>query len=620
MNVKFKNLPQAFSAPVEDVLPLLKHELGQDVSVEVYPCATGFCVEKTKDGLRLSYARKTDFFRGLTFLNQVYITGETVSQHAQFSLLCYMIDVSRNAVLSMDGTRRLIRYLALMGYDSLMLYTEDTYELPGHPYFGHMRGRYTCEELRELDDYADSYGVEIIPCIQTLAHIRTTLRWSAYWEYRDSEDVLLVGDPRTYEMIDGMLKTVSSCFRSRRVHIGMDEAHTLGLGKYLDLHGYRDRFAILSEHLTEVKKLCDKYNLSPMIWSDMYFRLCNQGDYYMKADQKLPENLSERVPEGVGVVYWDYYTDDAAVLDNMFENHKILSDHLIFAGCAWKYTGFAPCNLMSYRRGRVHAEACVRNGCNDVIVTGWSDSGADASQFSALPSFLIYGELCYNPEITDEAAAKRFEELFSIPMEAFMLMDELDNVYGEFDGKMTNHSRAQFYNGVLGGLFDAHIPEGLCEHYLKTAHALLKYAEDPQFGYIFATLAAFSFVLEKKSYLSINIRDAYKEGKKDVLQWYGEKEIPEIISRIDDFLVLLRQQWERENKSFGFDAHEIRIGGLKEILRSAALRLKAYAKGEIDRIEELEQPVLPYFVNAEGKPSRHVYLGDWKTNITASVL
>jgi len=41
-----------------------------------------------------------------------------------------------------------------MSYDSLMLYTEDTFELPGYPYFGHMRGRFSKEELKEIDDYA----------------------------------------------------------------------------------------------------------------------------------------------------------------------------------------------------------------------------------------------------------------------------------------------------------------------------------------------------------------------------------------------------------------------------------------------------------------------------------
>ena len=35
-----------------------------------------------------------------------------------------------------------------------MLYTEDTYEVDGQPYFGYMRGRYSKEEMKEIDDFA----------------------------------------------------------------------------------------------------------------------------------------------------------------------------------------------------------------------------------------------------------------------------------------------------------------------------------------------------------------------------------------------------------------------------------------------------------------------------------
>lgn len=62
-----------------------------------------------------------------------------------------MPDCSRNAVLNVEGAKLLIRHLAVMGFNALMLYTEDTYEIEGYPYFGYMRGRFTKAELKELD-------------------------------------------------------------------------------------------------------------------------------------------------------------------------------------------------------------------------------------------------------------------------------------------------------------------------------------------------------------------------------------------------------------------------------------------------------------------------------------
>ena len=75
-----------------------------------------------------------------------------------------MVDCSRNAVPNVSTLKKLIRRMALMGYHALLLYTEDTYELEGYPYFGYMRGRYTREELKEIDGYAEKFA-EIGPCI-----------------------------------------------------------------------------------------------------------------------------------------------------------------------------------------------------------------------------------------------------------------------------------------------------------------------------------------------------------------------------------------------------------------------------------------------------------------------
>jgi hypothetical protein len=53
------------------------------------------------------------------------------------------------------------------------------------------------------------------------------------------------------------------------------------------------------------------------------------------------------------------------------------------------------------------------------------------------------------------------------------------------------------------------------------------------------------------------------------------------------------KQWMKENKAAGFEVQHIRLGGL--LMRTAACRrrLLDFAKGNIDRIEELEGELLP---------------------------
>ena len=169
-----------------------------------------------------------------------------------------MLDCSRNAVMTVSAVKRMIDCLAKMGYDTLELYTEDTYEVEGEPFFGYLRGRYTGEEIQEIDPYAKAHGVELIPCIQTLAHFTAFVRIGQCGGMFDTADILLVGEDRTYEFIDHLFASLAKNFSSRQVNIGMDEAHMVGLGRYLDKHGHRNRFDILIEHLQKVAEIAKK--------------------------------------------------------------------------------------------------------------------------------------------------------------------------------------------------------------------------------------------------------------------------------------------------------------------------------------------------------------------------
>ena len=61
-----------------------------------------------------------------------------------------MIDCSRNAVFKPSQVKRFAEIIAKMGYKEFYLYTEDTYEIDGEPYFGYMRGKYSQKELTKI--------------------------------------------------------------------------------------------------------------------------------------------------------------------------------------------------------------------------------------------------------------------------------------------------------------------------------------------------------------------------------------------------------------------------------------------------------------------------------------
>ena len=113
-----------------------------------------------------------------------------------------MLDCSRNAVLNLESAKKLIDSLQKMGYNALELYAEDTYEVKDEPYFGYLRGRYSGRELKELDAYAAARGVELIPCIQTLAHFTNPVKLPRFRKLTDANDILLIDEEETYEFLD----------------------------------------------------------------------------------------------------------------------------------------------------------------------------------------------------------------------------------------------------------------------------------------------------------------------------------------------------------------------------------------------------------------------------------
>ena len=115
--------------------------------------APGLSVKREGDVLSVAYSERAYLFRGLGLaVEHGAEENLALEQTSVFEGNGLMLDCSRNAVPTLATVKDMIRQLALMGHNTLMLYTEDTYELEDEPYFGYMRGRYTREELRELDD------------------------------------------------------------------------------------------------------------------------------------------------------------------------------------------------------------------------------------------------------------------------------------------------------------------------------------------------------------------------------------------------------------------------------------------------------------------------------------
>ena len=502
-----------------------------------------------------------------------------------------MVDCSRDACYTPDAVEKFTEIIAKMGYNVLMLYTEDMYSLEGEPYFGYMRGRYTNEEWKRMDAYAKSRGVELVPCIQTLAHLSAVTRWQTYGETCvDGNDILLVDQPETYALIEKMFAWASECFTSRRIHIGMDEAYTVGLGRYLDLHGYRPRFEILQNHLRRIGEIAARYGFTCLLWSDMFVKTANGGNYYPDKFEMSPE-IVNAVPPEMQLVYWDYDHTEQSHYEKMLDGHSVFRNEIWFSGAVWSNLGFTPHNAFAEKSSKKGIEGCRKKGIENVLITSWKDDGAESSLFSVLPA-LAFVAACARGEGTREKAAEIFEKAVGESYKDYLIADLPD--FADGDPELCNPVKYGLYNDPFLGLLDYHVNENRAAFFADAAKKLHEQAKKSKFGYLFDTLSKACAVMEYKYDLGIRTRRAYRNRDTVELRLLAEKIYPETARRVEVLYNAFRTQWEKECKHNGFEVHDIRLGGLMRRIIHCGELLSDFVAGKIDRIDPLEEDVLPF--------------------------
>lgn len=598
------------------------------IFIQVDSSSPSLSVKKTAGGFLIRAPKQHMLYRGLLLLAQQFQKDTEVfelEENCLYRDLGFMADVSRNAVLTVAAAKRLIALLAMMGYSSFQLYMEDTYQIEGHPYFGYFRGAYSPAELEEIETCALSYGMTFVPCIQTLAHLHSYLRWEqkSIQAMKDIDNIILCGNEKTYDLIDDMFKALSH-LQTRKINIGMDEAFQIGLGQYLTDNGFQNRSLIMCRHLERVLDIADKYGFSCSMWSDMFFQLLAPEGEETKQDQDVKAYL-ERLMARVTIINWDYYQTSQEAYDSGFQKHAKLGTDIAFAGGAWKWTGFTPDNDFSlYIAPMAHA-SCQKNQIKEVLITAWGDNGAEASTFSILPTLLVWSELAYHN--TTDLAESHSCLLFGLSQTDLLVLDaaNIPPSNPHHDGLRQqsgiNPSRYLLYQDVLCPLLQKHyLPfEDAAYFRKKAAHLTEIKLKSQTWGYLFETQAALCSLLARKIEVTAEIHKAYQDQKRLELA-SGLSKLQDLQVSLAHFKKVYSHQWQKENKIFGLDTIDLRLGGLSARIERATYRVSDYLSGEIESIEELEVEILPFSDYYQTDKYPAIPANQWQLIATASTL
>ncbi|MBT9143322.1 MAG: hypothetical protein DDT29_01722 [Dehalococcoidia bacterium] len=543
-------------------------------------------VKRSKGEILIEYSRPNMAIRAVGAL----LSGIDIKEeYCPFLMFGIMIDCSRNAVMTVDHMKKYLEKIAFLGYNMVMLYTEDTYQIKDEPFFGYMRGAYTEEELRGLDQFASRLGIEMIPCIQTLGHLEQILKWPAFWAQKDTSGVLLVDEEKTYELIEKMIVTWKNSVESKRIHVGMDEAHDIGRGRFYDFHGDERHFDIFNRHLGKVVSICRKHGLKPMIWSDMYFRMGDKnGDYYGK-DTVIPEDVAKAIPKGTELVYWDYYHDNKEFYLDWIGRHRKLGKEPLMGSGVWTWSKFWYDRQITEKNVRPCVEACREARLEEVFFTMWGDEGGYCDFDSAFAGLAYVAELSFTGEASNKALNAKLKSLFD--------GSSYDDIIMASAIEEANPASV-LWDDPLMLIFTAGAKfrdmEGKDKYFTNAlricADISRKLAKSKARGSAgdMALIKALTDAVAAKLTLADALVSGYlKKNRKAMAKI--KPFIADYDRKLKKFAATFRAMWLRNNKPFGLETMQIRFAGQEARLKELSVRLQEYLDGKVKSIPELEE-------------------------------
>lgn len=266
-----------------------------------------------------------------------------------------LIDISRFRVPLFDRMKKMIANVSELGYNQIFFNIEHSFKIEEEPFVGKEADGFTAKEFKELDNFAISKKIELIPVFQSFGHMFHILKWDKYEHLSESSQKWsVVINEETYSFFDKFYKVLSQTFSSKFIHVGGDEVYDMTTDKSKHLLNGKTKTEIFADHIFRLKQIAEKYNKEIMIWGDMV-----QKD----------ENILKKLGKDINICYWMY---DFAEIPDIYK--KISNNIYICPGTStWK--SFFPRIDYAIKNMNLKNREYQNLNAYGFIITDWGDAG-----------------------------------------------------------------------------------------------------------------------------------------------------------------------------------------------------------------------------------------------------
>lgn len=314
------------------------------------------------------------FFYAVKSLKQIYkpdMECGYVYDKPDLKVRGYMMDISRNKVPTMKTVKYIIDLMSDLKMNHLELYVEGfSFEYKSFKEYLKQDGYITVEEYQEIEKYANSKMIDLVPNQNGFGHMAEWLKHDEFkdlaeapegiflWGTRRAPSTLDPSDKRSLELIKKMYADMLPYSNSKYFNMNFDEPFELGKGKSKEICEKEGLANVYLDYAIKAHEEIKKYNKQALIWGDV---LINH-----------PESLS-RVPKDMIFVDWGYdvnYPFEKNLLKLKEANIKFMAAPGTASWCS--FLGRTNDAIGTIR------DACVYTklyGGEGMLLTDWGDFG-----------------------------------------------------------------------------------------------------------------------------------------------------------------------------------------------------------------------------------------------------
>jgi len=367
--------------------------------------AEGYRLKISKAGIRLGAADIRGAAHGLRTLDQIIrqspagrLPFVSIDDWPDFTNRGVYYDVARGRVPTLESFKKQIDLLAAAKINQLQYYIEHTFRFRRHPDIGRGASPLKAEDILELDAYARTRHVELVPSLSSFGHLAPVLSLP---KYRHLAECAASGNywslapalEESHQFLKELYDEFLPCFSSKKFNMCCDEVWDLGNGQSAALAKRIGKGPLYLRHIKRCRALAAAHGKQVMMWGDIV--------------RNYPELIPE-IPKDITLLDWGYdrrmnWGRVKDFTDTGLETYVCPSVNGY--GCLFPRLWESAANITGW------AKAGMKHGAIGLLNTDWGDGGHFNFTECAYPGYLFGAEQAWNVKADAKSFWRRFCKL-----------------------------------------------------------------------------------------------------------------------------------------------------------------------------------------------------------------